>query len=110
VKIVIQNGNNVGKQELELFVATIPSAWRKLFSTVVVYDSREESMKVTHHEKEGVLGIHCPDKYKGTSNETLEEVAVNLAALHDLGHIPAKLSASRRKEYLNTWHDYQKLS
>ncbi len=66
MKIVIQNGNNVGKQELELFVARIPISWRKLFSTVVIYGSREETMKVTRHEKEGVLEIHCAAKYIGS--------------------------------------------
>ncbi|MEH6542494.1 MAG: hypothetical protein V7721_01005 [Porticoccaceae bacterium] len=110
MKIVIQDGKNIGKHDLDTFLATIPSSWRKLFDTIVVYGSREESLKITHHEKESVIGIHCPITYQGSSTETLEEVAINLSALHDFRHIPAKLSASRRENYLLSWHDYLKSS
>ena len=103
MKIVVQNGNNVGKIELEKFVSTIPSAWKKLFSTIVVYGSRSGSLEITHHEKEGVLGIHCPDSYKGDSVETLNEVAICLGAINVHGHIPSKISSTRRKDYLAEW-------
>lgn len=103
VKIVIQNGNNIGKHDLQRFADEIPAAWRKHFRTVVVYGSQEDSLKVTHHQKEGVLGIHCPISYKGSSFETLEEVAIHLAALNDIGHIPKKLSPSKRDYYAAQW-------
>ena len=104
MKIVIQNGNNVGKQDIQRFADEIPSAWRKHFNTVVVYASLEDSLKITHHQKEGVLGIHCPASYKGSSAETLEEVAIHLAALNDIGHIPNKLSPTKRDYYASQWH------
>ena len=105
MKIVVQNGNNLGKPELDRFVESMPGQWRKLFNTIVVYGSREDDLKITHNKKESQLSIHSPISYKGTAAEALEEIAICLGALHDIGHIPTKLSSSRRETYLNMWRE-----
>ena len=105
MKIVVQTGDHVGRAELEYFVSKIPSAWRRLFETIVVYGSREEDSRISYHEKEKQLGVHVPSAYKGTTEDLLEEMAISLAAVNDMGHVPDRLPSSRVKEYKAMWAD-----
>lgn len=107
MKIVVQTGDHVGREELEYFVSKIPSAWRYFFETIVVYGSREEDSRISYHKKEKVLGVHVPNTYKGTSEDLLEEMAISVAALNDMGHVPDRLPTSRVNEYKAMWADIQ---
>jgi len=107
MKIVVQTGDHVSREDLEYFASKIPSAWRRFFETIVVYGSREKDSKISYHEKEKVLGVHVPSAYKGTSEDLLEEMAISLAALSDMGHVPDRLPTSRVKEYKAMWADIQ---
>jgi len=92
---------------LEYFVSKIPSVWRRFFETIVVYGSREEDSRISYHEKEKLLGVHVPSAYKGTTEDLLEEIAISLAAINDLGHVPGRLPSSRVEEYRAMWADIQ---
>ncbi len=107
MKIVIQTGNHVGRDDLDYFISTIPSEWKALLGTIVVYGSNEEMLQITYHKKERLLGIHCSSSYSGSKFDVLEEAAIGLAAVCDLGYVPGKLSSSRRKEYKALWVDAQ---
>ncbi len=107
MKIVIQTGEHIGRKELEYFISIIPITWKNYFETIVVYGSREKDLKITYYQKNKALGVHCPSKFQGSSNDILKELAIGLVSIQELDHIPDKLSSSKRNEYINIWEDIE---
>ena len=107
MKIVVQTGEHIGRKEIEYFISKSPSAWKCYFETIVIFGSREEDLRISFNEKEKALGVHTPSSYKGTSSDILEEMAVSLVAIKNIGRLPKKLSPSKRTEYKEQWKAIQ---
>ena len=102
MKVVVQTGHLVGRSEIEYFLSRMPAALLRHLDTIVVYASREGSVVVNFSG--GTLGVHCPNVSSDVSAEAVvDEMAVSLLALNDLGHIPERISPSRRERYLARW-------
>ena len=104
VKIVVQTGDIFDRPVIDSFLTAMPVRWEKLIDTIVVYGNPDDTLRIEYNGGKQV-SIHSPHNYAGTQQEAIEELAIGLFAVEEMGHIPEKLSNSRRREYRAKWHD-----
>ncbi len=103
MKIVIQTGEIVTRQDVDAFIVAISPALRSLVDTVSVLLSLDENIRVTYHAKERTLSLHSPKNGRYTADEAIDALATALLAVDEFGHIPDKISASRLSAYQYEW-------
>lgn len=105
MKIVMQHGHTIDREDINNFLKTIPSSWSKAFDSIVVYSSIKELFTISFHPKERILGVHISEKYLGSPIEVIEEIAVASQVIQELGHLPRKLSKQKRSHYIQQWRE-----
>jgi hypothetical protein len=108
MKIVMQHGHVVKRQDIEGFIEQAPNSWCKAFESIIIYTEINKPIRITFHPKEKVLGVHVSRKYDGTAIEVVEEVAVAAQAIEELGHLPNKLAKSKDLQFRQQWAQMRK--
>ncbi len=103
MKIIIQQGHVINREDIELFLAKAPKSWSKPFSTFTIYTSVKEHFHISYHPKERVMGIHISNEFKGTNSEAIEEIAIASQAIEEFGHLPDRLSKARETHFRQQW-------
>ncbi len=103
MKIVIQQGHVINREDIELFLDKAPKAWSKPINSFTIYTSVQEPFRISYHPKDKVMGIHISEKFKGTSSEAIEEIAIASQAIEEFGHLPEKLSKARKTHFRQQW-------
>jgi len=103
VKIVVQSGHVLNRQDLEEFLIRVPTEWTQSVDFILVREVSSDSIDVTFHPKERSITVDCPKGFDGTTVDALGELAITLIALSDFGYLPKKLSKSMRSEYRSQW-------
>jgi len=103
MKIVIQQGQVINREDIEIFLEKAPKSWSKSFSTFTIYTSVKEPFRISYHPKERVMGIHISKEFKGTNSEAIEKIAIASQAIEEFGHLPEKLSKARETHFRQQW-------
>ncbi|MCP4486014.1 MAG: hypothetical protein GY820_01625 [Gammaproteobacteria bacterium] len=103
MQIVIQQGHVINREDIEFFLERAPASWTKAIKSFIVYVAIDEPFCIKYYAKKKVLGIHISKKYRGTTSEAIEEIAVASQAIEELGHLPEKLAKARETYFRQNW-------
>jgi len=104
MKIVVQRGDLVNKEDIDEMLHKLPSNVGHLVDRIVVHASHDTEVMFNFHEKEKTFEIDSPVSYSGTKKSFLEEVAIHLLIIVDVGYIPRKITDQTRIEYSDKWY------
>lgn len=107
MKIVIQSGQTIKRQDVDAFVAALPASLKEHIDHVNVLVSLNDEIEVSYHAKERTLALHCPKQGQNSPRDAITALAVGLLAVDDFGHIPERISKSRLKAYQDAWSKMQ---
>lgn len=103
MKTVVQTGNPLSHTGLKSFLAELPSTWLKSIKGVSILTSMKPVVEITFHKKEKMLTAHVPSDSALSKEELLEDIAIALQSVQNIGHIPTKLSKSQKEAYVTNW-------
>ena len=104
MKIVVQQGEVINRKDIESFLKVVPKQWTSAVDGLTIYVSLDEPFQISYYNKEKILGVHISSKYNGKTSEALENIAIALQAINEIGHFPNKLSKSLEKDYRARWN------
>lgn len=98
MRVVVQNGSNVSlsRGKAEAVVNALPDTLTSVAEKLLLCRSTESDFRVSFHPKERVISLGWP-KQGATQPDNpfvLTELITSLAAVAEIGGLPAKLSAS----------------
>jgi hypothetical protein len=98
LKVVVQNGTEFSRKDLETIIPLLPLSWLEFVRSFVLYESRASELRFTYHQKEQHLGIHWPSLSTQSLSKPQadEELLVAIAILAKKGVFPAKVSKALR--------------
>lgn len=105
MKVKIQNGNVLDRNELVDFLKSIPASWTRECEKVVVFESAGAKVVSSFQRNERLFGIHIPKNYSGNTDRVFDEIAITLQAVRDYGHIPQDVPNEKVKEYWQAWKE-----
>ena len=91
------------RSESESFINTAPKTWSNAFSSIIIYESNNESINISFHPKEKALAVHVSENYSGDSSEVIEEIAIASQAIKELGHLPKSIASQKKYDYRQNW-------
>ncbi len=103
MKIVIQRGDIVNREDVTYLFEILPSETRKLVNSFTVYASRSSEAEYKYYDKEKTFGFFSPVESSLTKDEAVSNIAARLLAVAEIGHLPDKLSKSKLEHYKSTW-------
>ena len=104
MKVVIQQGEHVNRNDIESFLKMVPAPWLKAIKGITIYESISEIFKIEYYAKTKILGVHISRNYEGKQEDSFEKIAVALQAINEFDYLPTKISRSREKSYIENWH------
>lgn len=102
MNVVVQNGCNhiLSRRDVEAALKVLPNSWARGIGTVTLHQGKESMVYVTHHKKEGIIGLYCPSDHAGLSKAAaIMELFAAFACIKDRGELPARLSHSACEAY-----------
>jgi hypothetical protein len=103
MKVVIQRGDLVNREEIEKLFKALPQHFGSEIETFIVYASNESTPSYYFNKKAKTFGFHSPHNSKLTKAEAQSGIAIHLLAAIELGHLPEKLSSSKLQGFKETW-------
>lgn len=81
-----------------------PASWGSAVDSIVLYQGSEDSILVTYHPKEKILGLYWPllPAPVVSKNTAVEELLIALAVIANTGNLPKKMSRTNRARYLDS--------
>ncbi|MBX9675120.1 MAG: hypothetical protein K2V71_00730 [Methylotenera sp.] len=103
MKVVVQRGDLISREEIEALFITLPQHIGRNIETFIVYASNNTTPSYYFNKKAKTFGFYSPQNSQLTKTEAQSGIAIHLLAAIELGHLPEKLSSTKLQDLKKTW-------
>src|SRR5262245_26137876 len=107
MKLVVQDGSSLSRNQLQTVVASLPESLSKHIGMVLVCASWESSLRVSYSPKERALTLFIPahESEPLPTADVVREFLVALTVVAERGDLPVRLSKSVRAQAVQATSD-----